>query len=159
MVLYRIAKKQYAEDLSGEGARLFGGRWNSRGLPMVYTSETRSLAFAEMLVNTSMSLAQHMPDVFSLISLHLSDKIMIEEIRLADLPPSWNSYPHALEVCKQGDLWIKSNKSLLLRVPSAVVQGEYNVLINPLHKDVKKIRIKVEGFPFDERLTRAIGKY
>jgi RES domain-containing protein len=153
MILYRIAKKQYAEDLTGEGARLFGGRWNSKGVPMVYTSESRSLAFAEMLVNTSMSLMQSMPSLFTLIAIHVSDKVIMEEIQINELPVGWNNYPHLSEVCQRGDVWAKGNTSLLLRVPSAVVKGEFNILLNPMHKDLKKIKIKAEGFPFDERLT------
>jgi len=153
MVLYRIARKQYAEDLSGEGARLFGGRWNSKGTPMVYASESRSLAFAEMLVNTSMSLVQQLPEFFCLISLHIPDRILPQEVRLTELPSNWSNYPHHPDLARYGDLWIQGNASLLLRVPSAAVRGEFNVLINPRHKELKKIKWKMEGFPFDERLT------
>jgi RES domain-containing protein len=150
MKLYRIAKTRYIRDLSGEGARLYGGRWNLRGTPMMYTSESRALAAIEFTVHLSLSQA---PGDLSLATLEIPGNISPEEIDLKALPDHWQKYPPPQLLAEVGTEWTRSLSSLLMRVPSAVVPHEFNILINPLHKDLKKVRlIVVENFPLDNRL-------
>ena len=149
MNLFRIAKKRYADDLSGEGARIYGGRWNRKGDPVLYTSESVSLAAMEVLVNLS---AADLPNDLSLITIQVPGSAVMNEIRADELPEDWTRYPPAKSLADMGRRWIESGESLLLRVPSAVIPWERNVLINPNHKMMKKVKvISIESFGFDER--------
>ncbi len=148
MIVHRICNSLYSDDLSGTGAKLFGGRWNSKGIPMLYVSEHISLAVLEMLVNN-----QFKDFSIELILLRISipDTIEIKEIKLNKLKSKWNedfSYSKFI-----GNEFIKSMNSLVLKVPSAVISEEHNYLINPLHTDFKKIKISdTKQFSTDERL-------
>jgi len=151
MLVYRIAKKDVVKDLTGTGAKLYGGRWNHRGTAVVYTSETRALAAVEFLVHVSLS---NVPRGLIIATIEIPDDIVPEEAPRASLPRGWRDYPAPREVADLGTRWVKSNKSLLLRVPSAVVEQEYNILINPLHSDMGKVVLQgVEKFEFDKRLV------
>jgi len=151
MLVYRIAKKDVVKDLTGTGAKLYGGRWNHRGTAVVYTSETRALAAVEFLVHVSLS---NVPRGLIITTIEIPDDIVPEEVPRASLPRGWRDYPTPREVAVLGTRWVKSNKSLLLRVPSAVVEQEYNILINPLHSDMGKVVLQgVEKFEFDKRLV------
>jgi len=150
MRLFRIAKKPYADDLSGEGARLYGGRWNKKGDPVVYTSESVSLAAMEVLVNLP---AADLPDDLRLINIQVPDGAGIHEVKADDLPEGWTRYPPSKTLADMGRWWIESGETLLLRVPSAVIPWEWNVLINPRHNMMKSVEIvSMEPFGFDERL-------
>lgn len=152
MLVYRIAKRDVVADLSGTGARLFGGRWNHRGTAVVYTSETRSLAMVEYLVHLSLSNA---PRGLMIATIEIPDSIVPEDIPRASLPKGWRDYPPPRGVADLGTRWAKSKKSLFLRVPSAVVKQEYNILINPLHSEMPRVVLReVEAFEFDKRLVR-----
>jgi RES domain-containing protein len=152
MLVYRIAKKDVVKDLTGTGAKLFGGRWNRRGIPIVYTSETRALATVEVLVHVSLSNA---PRGLMIATIEIPDSIAPEDVPRGSLPRGWRDYPPPREVADLGTRWAKSMKSLLLRVPSAVVEQEYNILINPLHPEMQRVVLReVEAFEFDKRLVR-----
>jgi RES domain-containing protein len=152
MLVYRIAKRDVVRDLSGTGAKLFGGRWNHRGTAVVYTSETRALATVEFLVHLSLSNA---PRGLMIATIEIPDSIVPEEVPRGSLPRGWRDYPPPREVAELGTRWAKSNKSLLFRVPSAVVEQEYNILINPLHSEMPKVVLReVEALEFDKRLVR-----
>ncbi|MCK5691124.1 RES family NAD+ phosphorylase [Myxococcota bacterium] len=148
--LFRIAKTDFITDLSGTGARLYGGRWNQVGYPLVYTSPSRALAALEFLVHVPMALA---PDNLSIAELHIPAKIRHRTIEENKLPPKWRDNPAPDEVANLGTEWIKSKSTLLLHVPSAVVDKEINILINPLHPDFHLVKLaSVERFSFDSRL-------
>jgi len=152
MLVYRIAKKDVVRDLSGAGAKLFGGRWNHRGTAVVYTSETRALATVEFLVHVSLSNA---PRGLMIATIEIPDNIVPEDVPRASLPRGWRDYPPPRQMADLGTRWAKSNKTLLLRVPSAVVGQEYNILINPLHSEMARVVLRgVETFEFDKRLVR-----
>jgi RES domain-containing protein len=152
MLVYRIAKRDVVRDLSGTGAKLFGGRWNHRGTAVVYTSETRALATVEFLVHLSLSNA---PRGLMIATIEIPDSIVPEEVPRGSLPRGWRDYPPPREVAELGTRWAKANKSLLFRVPSAVVEQEYNILINPLHSEMPKVVLReVEALEFDKRLVR-----
>ena len=153
MLLYRIAKTARVRDLTGLGAKLYGGRWNRKGVPMVYCSESRALATVEFLVHVPIALT---PAQYSLATLRAPKNATCEEIQLRSLPRNWREFPAPDRLARIGSEWTLNHSSLLLRVPSAVVEHEYNVLINPAHVDAKKIKIlKVEKYRFDPRLLRS----
>ncbi len=148
--LYRLSRKKFAYDLSGTGARLHGGRWNSKGVNMVYTSENISLANLEVAVHLDLDL---IPDDYCLIEIEVPKKSSCKIIKLETLKKYWNSYPHGNETQLLGDDFIQKNKFLLLKVPSAVVLQEHNFLLNPNHEDFKNVKVtKVTPFTFNDRL-------
>lgn len=148
MIIYRLATEIYKEDLSGNGAKLFGGRWNSVGLPVLYTTENISLSVLEILVRTDM---QSIPLNYHLIKIEIPDSIQPLSITINKLKIEWKD---DLEYTQwMGDEFIKSNKLLALKVPSAVVDQENNYIVNPEHTDFRKVKIiAVKKFRFDKRL-------
>ena len=152
MIVYRIAKTPRIRDLSGMGARLHGGRWNNKGIGLVYTSENRSLATVEYLVHVPISI---IPENLSIASIEIPIMITQKDVLPGSLPRYWRDYPSPPQLAEIGTKWASSNETLLLRVPSAVVENEFNILINPQHPDMKLISIsKIEKFRFDTRLVR-----
>jgi RES domain-containing protein len=152
MLLYRIAKAKYINDLSGIGSRLYGGRWNHKDTAILYTSESRSLATVEFLVHVPISLA---PNNLKIAPIEIPDSIVPIEISTKELPPDWKEYPAPFKLANIGTEWAVSNESLLLRVPSAVVDHEFNILINPSHPDMHLLKISnVEDFLIDKRLLK-----
>jgi RES domain-containing protein len=148
--LYRICTTEHIADLSGAGARIYGGRWNNTGYPIVYTSGSRSLAALEFLVHVPMALA---PDNLSIAEIIITDKVKRESITTKELASNWRGYPAPEQLAEIGTKWIKSKSSLLLEIPSAVVDKEINTLVNPLHPDIEHVNVaKVEKFYFDSRL-------
>jgi RES domain-containing protein len=149
-VLYRIARTKYAKDLSGEGARLAGGRWNYKGTSLIYAAESRSLACLEALVH--MSQAEFLIKR-KIVLIEIPKTITPQTIEKSDLPRNWRQYPPSFKLADIGTQWAVSMKSLLLQVPSAVIPYEFNMLINPAHPDMKHVKIaKIEDFQFDKRL-------
>jgi len=150
MILYRIAKCDYVADISGTGARLYGGRWNSIGRPMVYLASSRSLAILEVLVHLSPAI---FPGGFCLAQFDVpADNIVT--LMPGDLPANWQDILSPNQLKKIGDKFLKEQKSLLLKVPSAIVPEEFNYLVNPMHPEASKIKlIKQQLFNFDERLV------
>ena len=151
MDIYRITRSKYS-DLTGEGAKLFGGRWNSAGMSAVYCSQYRSLAVLELLVHFRFSLD---PPEANILTISFADNLSVSEIKISELPSNWNSYTFNTKLQKIGDQWLRNKKTLLLKVPSVIIRQEYNYLINPEHKDISKVKIvKKEKFGIDERLTK-----
>ncbi len=156
MKLFRIAKSQNINDLAGTGARIYGGRWNRKGTSIIYTSESISLATVEYLVHVPLSIA---PTNLSVATLQIPDAIVPKEIVMANLPENWREYPAPTRLAEWGSNWAMANESLLLRVPSAVVEYEFNTLLNPLHPDMKHVSIlNVEVYKIDKRLSRSERK-
>lgn len=150
--LFRISSSQYITDLSGMGARLYGGRWNHVGDPIVYSSGSRSLAAVEFLVHVPMALA---PENLSIAEINIKKNVKRESVVKNQLPSHWRDYPAPEQLAILGSQWLKSKSSLLLDVPSAVVDKEINVLINPLHPDMKYVKVaKIDSFSFDPRLYK-----
>ncbi len=148
MILYRIARRPYA-DLSGTGARLFGGRWNSEGKAMVYLTSSRSLAMLEALVHLSPT---NVPDDFCIMTIEAPEDIL--EVPVKTLPPNWYEYPEPNNLKLIGNNFLAEKKHLLLKVPSAIVKEEFNYLLNPQHPDAGRVKIlAIEPFMFDQRLT------
>ena len=149
--MYRISGQRFANDLSGTGARLNGGRWNSVGLSLLYAASYRSLALLEILVHTTNN---YVPDDLRLITIEIPDTILIKEILHEEISDELNRKKAQAQFQTIGDKWIKSQTSLILKVPSVIIPEEFNYLINPLHKDFHKVKIKeTKLFRFDERLV------
>ena len=150
MIVFRLANPRYV-DLSGKGAQIHGGRWNSRGRAMVYTSSSRALALTECLVHLS---PDTLPDLV-LISIEIPKNTVMEEIKMQDLPKGWDNYPPLSQTQSLGDEFLKNRASLLLKVPSAVVFAEFNYLLNPSHESIEGVKIRSsEKFELDNRLLK-----
>ncbi len=150
MIVYRLAKEKYKHDLSGKGAEIAGGRWNSAGHAMLYTSESRALCTAEIAVHSPLGI---LPKDYCLISIEIPDSIDIKDLKAAQLPEDWASVPHAISTQLIGDKFFKEGKYAVMKVPSVVVPGDYNYLVNPLHDVFAKVKVKkTERFSFEKRL-------
>jgi len=149
MKVYRLHRRKYKIELSGVGASKKGARWNLKGSQIIYTALNRSLAMAEILVNYN---AATIPMDFIMIEINIPDSIKYKTIKESNLPKEWNILPYHLITKTIGDEFITKNKYCCLKVPSVVVKGEYNILINPFHKEFKKIKIvNYTDFIFDAR--------
>lgn len=138
MWIWRLTKEQYRDTaFSGEGARRTGGRWNSRGVAMVYCAQSCALAILEQLVHVDPDL---WPDNLVSIAAEIEDAD-IETLPATALPATWRDAPSPPALARLGDAWITSGQSLALRVPSAVVPNEHNILLNPMHPGITRLRI------------------
>lgn len=149
MMLYRFTSEKYSADISGEGARRYGGRWNSKGNAVLYCSCAVSLALLELFIHkasydeikTNMLLTIEVPDM------------PVITLSNTGLKKNWQS---DIEYCRFiGDSWLGSGESLLLKLPSAIITPEYNMLINPAHPGFKKVAVAAAlFFEFDARLFK-----
>jgi len=146
---WRLTKTRYlATAWDGEGAKTSGGRWNSVGTAVVYTSATLSLALVETLVHVPSGLLP----AYTAVPIDFEDSL-VAVVEAADLLPNWKKQPAPPETRAIGDAWAASSRSALLRVPSVVVPIEFNYVINPKHRDFGRIRIGAPmPSPFDPRL-------
>ncbi|MBC5773570.1 RES family NAD+ phosphorylase [Pontibacter sp. KCTC 32443] len=150
MIVYRLSRARFAKDLSGRGAELAGGRWNSKGTPILYTSDSIALCTVEVAVHMPLGIV---PFDYQLVQIQLPSDIHITEVAETILPEDWKSFPHSNATQVIGDEFILEQQSLVLKVPSAAVQGTFNYLINPRHQDFSKVTIVgIEPFEFDKRL-------
>jgi RES domain-containing protein len=152
MIVYRIARKKYAHDLSGIGAKIAGGRWNSPGNPVVYTSGSISLAMLEVAVHLPL---EKLPKGFFLITIEVPEDIQVAKVDRSKLPLNWALSIQAPVTQQIGDLFLSKGKNLVLQVPSAVVPEEFNYLVNPNHKSFSAVKIiSMKDLNFDSRLFK-----
>lgn len=150
MIIWRLThQKHLATATSGEGSRLWGGRWNSPGTAVVYASSHLSLAMLESIVNLDdLSLLAH----FRCIPIELEPDL-VRQLPERDLPAGWDATTEPEGTKKLGDAFVQSRESVALAVPSAVVPVELNILINPGHADFGKLKIgEPRPVPSDKRL-------
>jgi RES domain-containing protein len=149
---WRLVKEVWSQAaFTGEGSRRWPGRWNSRGVPVVYTAESRSLAILETLVNFEGADRRHLPRCV-LIEARFAARL-VETVEPAALPAGWDAYPATPATREFGDRWVAERRSAVLRVPSAVTRGEVNYLLNPQHRDFERIEIQPpEPVQWDPRL-------
>jgi RES domain-containing protein len=149
---WRIVKARHAaKAFDGEGARLEGGRWNSFGTPLVYTSESAALAALELLVHLGRG---SILGAYVLIACTFEDTL-VERLDPKRLPGNWRSYPAPPELQSIGDEWVRAASSAILQVPSAVIASDSNYLLNPRHRDFKAIQVMhPERFELDPRLLK-----
>jgi RES domain-containing protein len=152
MEIYRLSGKRWASDLSGKGAAIKGARWNSPGTEIVYTAANRSLAMAEVVVHYSL---ETIPKDYMMVTIFVPDDIPYQTIWEKDLPAGWNSFPYFHSTKIIGDSFIKENEFCLLKIPSVVTKGDFNILINPFHPEFTRIKItNIEPFYFDHRFFK-----
>ncbi len=146
-----VPKEQAARAFDGEGARLYGGRWNSVGVPVVYASEHQSLAALEVRVHIDKT---RMLKIYKCFSFQF-DEALMQVFRAGALPHDWQREPPPASLQQLGDDWVKSNASVILAVPSVIVPSEFDYLLNPKHDEFAKLRIaRPTDFAFDRRLFR-----
>ncbi|WP_346236286.1 RES family NAD+ phosphorylase [Niabella insulamsoli] len=152
MLVYRVSKTKYAADLKGEGARLWGGRWNHRMVGCLYTSESRALAILEYTVNISLD---DIPRALSLVTIDIPDqKIMV--LKESALPGDWKSIPAPSSTKDFGSDLLLAADQPVIKIPSAVLPSEYNYLLNPRHAESEKFKIKdIADFVYDVRIKQS----
>ena len=148
---WRITKQKHSGSaFTGDGARLYGGRWNTAGTAIVYTAQSQALAALEMLIHLES------PEILQRYVLMEAsfEESFVADLDRTSLPKNWRADPPPAEVQALGDAWAAGKASAVLRVPSVIVPGESNFLLNPRHPDFRKVRIgKPVAFEFDRRLT------
>ncbi|HKS65789.1 MAG TPA: RES family NAD+ phosphorylase [Candidatus Acidoferrales bacterium] len=151
---WRIVKRKLAEEaFNGEGARLYGGRWNSPGVSVVYTAQSQSLAALELLVHVENSGLLH---EYVVIEARF-DASLVTRVAKADLPEGWRANPPPASARAIGDAWIAEEPSPVLELPSAIVPAESIFLLNPAHSAFAKVEIgEPVRFEFDLRLIRQL---
>lgn len=151
MRVWRVCSKRH-QRFDGEGARRYGGRWNHQGTSVVYTSGSLSLAALELFVHVDIDIA---PADLMAIQADVPDSLTIEAIKIESLPKDWRRYPAPETLKDIGTAWAAKASTAILAVPSAVIPGERNYLLNPAHRDFKRIRIhKPTPFRFDPRMWK-----
>jgi RES domain-containing protein len=154
MVLWRIAVTKYVSDLSGTGAKMAGGRWNSKGVPVVYCGGSQALCALESLVHFEPAIAPPL----SVITLEVPDASFASRslIAVGQLPSNWRDFPAPMKLQSLGDAWAKGGGSLILQVPSAVIPAEPNYLLNVGHPEMAQVKIGLpKPFAFDPRLFKS----
>ena len=150
MIVYRLSTAEFADNLSGEGAKIYGGRWNPVGVAALYISEFISLSILEILVRANKFTS---PDTYTLLSIQIPET-SIANIELKKLKKDWQNHIEYTRAI--GEDFLKMNQTLVLKVPSAIVPQEHNFLINPIHKDFKRMKIvNSELLELDKRLLQA----
>ncbi len=148
MLVYRISSPKYIDDLSGAGAKQYGGRWNNRGTALVYFAGSRAMAVMEVLVHLR---PENLDKEYVLAVFEVpDDKVKLIEVK--HLPLDWKVEPSTEHIKELGSNFVKDNKYLLMKVPSVLVEEEFNFLMNPNHFDSKKVKlISKRAFKFDLR--------
>ena len=137
--IYRIAQEPFAMDFSAKAAWMYGGRWNSEGQFALYASASRALALLEILAHAPAKMLTIKP--YILLTLEIADTQPVEQIPLRMLPENWNISGWERETTRLGDDFLKKGKDLLLMAPSVIMPEEWNYVLNPLHPDMKRIKI------------------
>lgn len=151
MELYRITHERWSNSLSSSGR---AARWNSNRVDVIYTAMSRSLACLENVVHRDIS---QFKDLYKIMIIYVPDSATVSSLTSAELPERWfESGESAYNKCRPfGDKWSKYNNSLLLKVPSSIVQAEFNMIINPHHIEFNKVKIvDLESFNFDYRIKK-----
>ena len=148
MDVFRVSPCRFVNDHSGTGAAIYGGRWNSKGIYVLYASLTPSLALLENIVHLSGIPLEE----YCLVKWNIPEG-KIAELKVDDLPPDWASYPSPDKLKEIGDEFIRVNFFLGLKLPSAIMPEENIILLNPQHPDFKKIKTgDIRNITFDARL-------
>lgn len=147
-IAYRLCRSLYRPD-DGSGAAVYGGRWNAKGVPVVYVAANASLAALEVLVHYS-----ELPDKYSLTKISIPSDVAIEYAAIQHIRQRGRAHPIG-ETRNYGTLWAKSLRTAVLAVPSAVMPVELNFVLNPAHRDFERILFETpKPFCFDPRLKQ-----
>lgn len=150
ILAYRLCSVRYRAN-SGKGAALYGGRWNRIGTEVIYTAGSPALAALEILVHYEV-----LPQDFVLTPIRIPDELRVLVLKDRDLPPEWDRETIALETQLLGEKWVAQQKYPVLSVPSTIIRGERNLVLNPAHPDFGRIRfLRSAPFRFDSRLRKS----
>lgn len=148
-VVWRIARRRYALDRTGAGARESGGRWNRPGTAVIYAGRAVGIAALERFVH----VAGVVPPDLVLVRIELPERYSVEEPASGDLPSDWDAVPIGPGSMDFGTAWAREGRSLVLHIPSAVVPEEGNAVLNPLHPEFAAVRMSIlRDFHYDPRL-------
>lgn len=152
MLVYRIAKKEHAA-LDGLGGLFGPGRWHKKGNRVIYTSEHASLAAWEKIVHVASF--ENLPSNLLLVKIEIPDDIEIQRVPIEILVKGWDNFPFASETVNYGSSFLRKGEYLALKVPSVIIYDEYNIILNPLHPDIKACKV-ISAFPFifDSRVLK-----
>jgi RES domain-containing protein len=149
MIVYRVGSTKYANDLSGEGARLNGGRWNHPLTACVYTAASRALAVLELTVNSNI---YNIPRALSIVSVEVPNT-NIQTFTTADLPGDWRDTPAPASTKDFGTKLLQAAIHPVIRFPSSIIPEEFNYILNPAHPDSKLFKIvEMKDFVYDVRI-------
>lgn len=152
MFVYRISKKEHSA-LDGIGGMFGPGRWHEKGNLVIYTSEHASLAAWEKIVHVASF--ENLPDNLLLVKIEIPDRIEIQTVPQKVLVKGWDSFPFTNETVNYGTSFLRKKEHLALKVPSIIIPDEYNIIINPLHPDIKACKvIHTTRFLFDMRVLK-----
>lgn len=150
MIVYRITKRKYSNDLTGIGAAMYGGRWNKKGSPVLYTGASKEIVLLETIVNTPSLLVPE-------LDMHTIEipSDSITEIKTNQLPENWSDYPAPTILSEIAEEWVEEGKTIALKVPSCIIESASIYILNCHHIHFSRIKfIKRENFHFDPRLKR-----
>jgi RES domain-containing protein len=152
--VWRLVPPAYATSLDGQGSRLIGGRWNSVGQSMLYTSSHLSLSVLEVFVHFSTEQRDNLPEMVA-VRIHVPDDAETSEISSADFETLMGS-PDPMAACQAvGDEWLARGADLVFKAPSVLIPEELNVMLNPLHPEMRRVHVESgRPFRFDPRLVR-----
>lgn len=147
MKIYRLTKTKYATDLSGEGAKINGGRWNDEGIACIYAGSTRAICVLEFAVHVQ---RENIPKNLSMVEIYIPNSNSILKFTAKNLPYNWTDEYISQKI---GSSVLNENKFLLVQIPSVIIPDEFNFLINPNHQDFHTIKIRqIESFELDKRV-------
>ncbi len=147
-----VRAERQASAFDGEGAARHAGRWNGLGTPVIYAAQSRSLAVLELVVNLHRVERKRLPACV-VFEVRFAERL-VETVADEDLPADWTARPVPRSTRELGDAWARSTRSAVLRVPSIVVRGEFNYLLNPLHPAFRTIDVGApEPLRWDPRLA------
>jgi|TARA_B110000908_G_C10147176_1_gene399602 RES domain-containing protein len=148
MIVYKFSNSKYGGDLTGTGAAMFGGRWNKKGCPVVYTGESKEIALLELIVHTPPALISN----HEILMIDIPED-SVEEIKKENLPRVWHKYPAPMVLSEIAQEWIQREETIALKVPSCIIHSASNYILNCNHPEFYKVRLLgVEAFLLDARL-------
>lgn len=157
MFVYRLCKTKFASDLIGEGSRIYGSRWNQKGIACLYTAESRALALLEYSVNVNI---HDIPRALSITTIDLGSAT-IQTLTESELPGDWKTFPAPASTQTFGSARLKSAAAAIIKIPSTIIPHEFNYILNPLHPDHSICRIlAIEDFIYDLciKITKSITR-
>lgn len=149
MIVYRITGSRNAGDISGTGAAMHGGRWNKKGIPVLYTGESKEIALLELIVHTPPMLVPNL----DILTIEIPDNLTVFDLK--SLPKNWTDYPAPTILAELAEKWIIGEKTIGLKVPSCLIHTSHNYILNCRHPEyMNKVKIVDRNvFHFDQRLT------
>ena len=150
MLVYRITRRKYANDISGIGAATYAGRWNKKGTPVLYTGESKEIALLETIVHSPPMLIPKL----SIVTIEIPDN-SVSEIEIKNLPVNWYDYPAPTILSEISQKWIIEGKTIASKVPSCIIHSSHIYILNCNHDNYKYIKIiDIRNFHFDTRLKK-----